>query len=185
MNSSESNVRFDYLTFFRKISFLRRCTTLYVLVQLCTVRYSIGLLVCFCVSSSTGAIILKSDLIVRRRTAVHRFTFSNEKIRVSTCFLVKLCFDEFFLKSDLIVRRTAVHRFTFSNEKIDKSKSAVAIFFFSSSWLFSVSCFSCEEKNVLYLFNNWCYFWPFYFKVTRLKFVFLNKWVGFFLEVQC
>ena len=65
---------------------------------------------------------------------MHRFTFLNEKIRVSTCLFVKLCFDEVFLKLDLIVRRrTAVHRFTFSNEKIDKSKSAVAIFFFSSS----------------------------------------------------
>ena len=124
---------FDHWSFLIKIYFQRRCPTLYLLVQLWTVRYST--LVCFCVSSSTGAIILKSDLIVRRRTAVHRFTFSNEKI--------------------------------------DKSKSAVAIFFFSSSWLFSVSCFSCEEKNVLYLFNNWCYFWPVYFKVTRLKFVFL------------
>ena len=107
------DVRFDYLTFFRKISFLRRCTTLYVLVQLCTVRYSIGLLVCFCVSSSTGAIILKSDLIVRRRTAVHRFTFSNEKIRVSTCFLVKLCFDEFFFEVGLNCKKNRCASFHF------------------------------------------------------------------------
>ena len=88
---------FDHWSFLIKISFQRRCPTLYLLVQLCTVRYST--LVCFCVSSSTGAIILKSDLIVIRRTAVHHFTLSNEKIRVSTCFLVKLCFDEFFFWS--------------------------------------------------------------------------------------
>ena len=127
----------------------------------------------FCEAVFWWGFFLKMDCKKKNRCAsFHFFKWENSCFNLSFCEAV---FWRVFLKLDLIVRRrTAVHRFTFSNEKIDKSKSAVAIFFFSSSWLFlCVSCFSCEEKNVLYDFENWCYFWPVYFKVTRLKFVFL------------